>query len=101
MPKLIVEKKSSLKSAEAFQKVKNTLSEDRDLKKLDSGFHCVFDEKTLSGTANGNMFKAAISVREEAEGSSVQIIVELPFTLALVKGFIESTLKKKLDQSLA
>lgn len=74
---------------------------DRDLKKLDPGFQCSFDRAKLNGTAEGQQFKAKMSVSGSGQQSSVHIEVELPFHLALVKGMVQKTLEKKLAAALA
>lgn len=102
MPKFTVEKNSSLSTKETYDKVTALLTNDKELKKLDSAYKCDFDEASLSGTASGKFFKADMSIApSDGEGSLVKITVDLPFTLALAKGLIEKTLKKKLDESLS
>jgi len=101
MPKLTIQKNSALKPADAFNKVKAVLNEDKDLRKLDPAYKCDFDEGKLSGSANGKMFKAEMKVSGQNSGSQVEITVDLPFALALVKGVVEKTLSRKLDETLA
>ena len=101
MPKISVKKSSSLPAEDIFTKVKGFLSNDEDLRKLDPAFQCTFDEAKLTGRASGKMFKADMTISKEAKGSTVEIIVDLPITLSLVKGMIEKTLQKKLDKHLA
>jgi hypothetical protein len=100
MPKLTIQKKSDLTPADAFKKVKAVLNDDKDLRKLDPAYECIFDETKMSGSANGKLFKAAMTVSKQSSGSQVEIIVDLPLALALVKGVVEKTLKRKLDESL-
>jgi hypothetical protein len=42
-----------------------------------------------------------MKVKEHQAGSQVEIIVDLPLHLALVKGMVEKTLKKKLEEALS
>ncbi len=77
------------------------LSNDKDLRKLDSKYKCEFNDKDLTGVADGSMFKAKMNIQAAGAGSKVEITVDLPFHLALVKGMVESTLKKKLEEALA
>lgn len=100
MPKVIVKKQSQMPAAESFQKISKMLEEDPQLKKLDPKYKCKFDSKTLSGTASGSQFKASLTVKGSNDGSAVEITVELPFHLALAKGIVESTLKKKIEEVL-
>jgi hypothetical protein len=101
MPTLKIEKKSSLTPNESFKRISNLLENDKDLRKLDPKLNCAFDPQSLSGTATGSQFKAKMKVSEASAGSLVEITVDLPFHLALVKGMVEKTLSKKLDESLA
>lgn len=100
MPKLNIKKQTVEKADSAYKKVKVWLSEDKDLAKLDPGYNCQFNDEKLTGQANGKMFKAQMSVKSQPNGSEVEIVVDLPLTLALAKGLIEKTLQKKLDESL-
>jgi hypothetical protein len=47
------------------------------------------------------MFKAKINVKEAGGGSNIQITVDLPLSLALMKGMVQKTLEKKLEEALA
>jgi hypothetical protein len=100
MPKVIVKKETSMDAEETFLKISKMLSEDGHLKKLDPKYICKFDENSKSGTAQGAQFKAEMSVKSTTKGSSVEIVVDLPFHLTLVKGVVESTLKKKVEEAL-
>jgi len=101
MPSLKIDKQSKLSPDDSFKRISDLLSNDKDLKKLDAKYKADFDAQTRSGTAEGSMFKAKLSVTEGASGSSIQLTVDLPFHLALVKGMVEKTLQKKLDEALA
>jgi hypothetical protein len=100
MPKLTVKKQSTLDSKTVYESVKKFLENDSDLKKLDSAYQCKFNDSTLSGTAQGKMFKAEMKVAAGTNGCSVEIVVDLPLTLALAKGMIEKTLQSKLNHSV-
>ncbi len=101
MPKLVIQQKTGLKPSEAFTKVKAVLNNDSDLKRLDPSYTCKFDEDKMTGVAHGKLFKANMQVRAGSNGSEVELHIDLPLTLALFKGMVESTLKKKLEDSLA
>ena len=101
MPSIKVEKQSQLNASETFKRISNLLSNDKDLRKLDSKYKCEFNEKELSGKADGSMFKAKMNIKEAGAGSKVEITVDLPMTLALVKGMVEKTLQKKLEEALS
>jgi len=100
MPKLSIKQQSSEPATQAFSKVKGFLSNDADLKKLDAGYQCRFDESALTGEASGKMFKALMSVKGLSSGCEVEIIVDLPLALTLLKGQVQKILEKKLRDSL-
>lgn len=101
MPAIKITAETSLPPNECFTRVTKMFENDADLKKLDSKFVCRFDEKSLSGTAEGKLFKANMKILAAAQGSAVEIQVDLPFHLALVKGMVQKTLEKKLSSALA
>jgi hypothetical protein len=100
MPKVNIKSDSKYSAKETYEKVKSLLSNDADLKKLDPSFACTFDDSTMTGVAKGGMFKADMKVEDKSPTSSVEIIVDLPFHLALVKGMVKKTLEKKLIKEL-
>ena len=85
---------------ESFDKICSMLEADDDLRKLDSQYQCKFNADDLTGTAQGKQFKANLAVTESEAGATVEIIVDLPFHLALVKGVVEKTLKAKMNKVL-
>ena len=101
MPKVKVKKETALDAQESFSKVSKMLAEDKELHKLDPKYSCDFNESTLSGKATGSQFKADMMVKKLGEGSEVEIVVDLPFHLALIKGVVEKTLQKKMDEALS
>ncbi len=100
MPKVKVNKATNLDAYETFEKISKMLEEDSQLRKLDPKYSCDFDSSTLSGKATGSQFKADLKVTADASGSKVEIIVDLPFHLALAKGIVEKTLTKKIEEVL-
>jgi len=101
MPSIKVEKQCTHSASDSFKRVSNMLSNDRDLKKLDSKYKCEFNEKALTGSADGSLFKAKMAVKDSGGGSKVEITVDLPLHLALVKGMVLKTLEKKLEEALS
>jgi hypothetical protein len=101
MPSVKIEKQSKLSPDDSFKRISDLLSNDKDLRKLDAKYKADFNAQTRSGTAEGSMFKAKMSVTPGSNGSTVNITVDLPFHLALAKGMVEKTLSKKLDEALA
>lgn len=101
MPKISIIKQTSSSKTDAYSKVKAMLTDDKDLKKLDPSFKCVFNDQNMTGQANGKMFKAEMTVKAQGAGCEVEIIVDLPFALSLAKGMVQKTLQKKLDDSLS
>lgn len=100
MPKVNIDYKSPLKAEETFQKVKDFLSTDESIKKIDSGIQADFNDSSLSGDLKGSKFKAQMNVKEAGEGSDVSIVVDLPMLLGAFKGQVKSTIEKKLSKVL-
>ena len=101
MPSVKIQKNTSQSPDQAFKRISDLLQNDSELRKLDSKYACEFDAKALTGTAKGSQFKADMKILPEGAGSQVQITVELPFHLGLVKGLVSKTLEKKLEEALA
>lgn len=101
MPSVKIEKQCNLSADDSFKRISEMLSNDTDLRKLDPKYKADFNASTRSGSADGSMFKAKLNVQESSGGSKVEIVVDLPFHLALVKGMVEKTLSKKLEEVLA
>lgn len=101
MPSVKVQKQCNLSPGDTFKRISDLLSNDSDLRKLDPKYKAEFNASTLTGSADGSMFKAKMNVQQAGTGSKVEIVVDLPFHLALVKGMVEKTLEKKLEQVLA
>ncbi len=101
MPKVTVQKTISNSPKDAFTKVSDMLAKNEDLKKLDPSYQCQFNESTLTGEAKGKLFTANLKIAPAATGSTVEITVDLPFTLALAKGMVQKTLEKKLNEVFA
>lgn len=104
MPKILIERETQLPPLEAFEKIKTLLSDDKDLRRLDSGYQCQFDVASKKGTAKGRQFTAVMQVQEGLQtGTStrVELTIELSLVLTPFKGMVETTLKRKLEKILA
>ena len=102
MPKVVVSNQSKLPAKDAFQKIRKMLENDKELRALDSGYTCQFNDTAMSGTAKGSKFEANMSVKDKGgAGSLVEIEVSLPMLLTPMKGIVQSTLQKKIDAALA
>lgn len=100
MPKFKVEKTTTMAPKESFEKIKQFLSDDPELKMLDSSYKCQFEDDKLVGQAKGQKFNAALQVSPQGDQSKVEITVDLPLLLMPFKGLVENTLNKKLDKLL-
>ncbi|HAG91278.1 MAG TPA: hypothetical protein DCL41_05370 [Bdellovibrionales bacterium] len=101
MPTIKIQKSTSQQPADAFKKISQLFEHDSELRKLDPKYVCEFNDSQLTGSAIGSQFKANMKIQPEASGSNVEITVELPFHLGLVKGIVSNTLEKKLDEALS
>jgi hypothetical protein len=101
MPKVVVSKTTSLPPDEAFKKVQDFLERDPELKRLDPKISYSFDPKGRQGSAKGSLFSAQMKVQDQGNGCHVEIAVDLPLALMMVKGLVTKTLEKKLQEHLA
>jgi hypothetical protein len=99
MPKIVIEKQTTLSANDAYQKIKAMLADDKDLRRFDAGYQCQFDDGGLTGSAKGKQFSANIKVA--GSPTKVELSIELPLMLTPFKGVVENTLKSKLDKILA
>lgn len=100
MPKVNVTKNSKYPAQETFEKIRQYFENSTGLRKLDADLKCEFDAQKLTGDVKGSKFKAQIGVKANGTESLVDIVVELPFHLAMVKGLVVDKLQKKLDETL-
>ncbi len=100
MPKVNIDYKSPLQAQETFEKVKEFLSNDESIKKIDSSIQTDFNDSNLSGDLKGSKFKAHMAVKESGDKSDVSIVVDLPMLLGAFKGQVKSTIEKKLQKVL-
>ena len=100
MPKITIEKTTGLTAEDAYSKIKDMLADDPDLRKLDRGYQCQFDDGAKTGTAKGKQFSAALKVTSQSQ-TKVELTVDLPIILTPFKGMVETTLKTKLEKILA
>lgn len=100
MPAIKVSAQTKLDPQECFKKIASFFESDADLRRLDAGYKCQFDAKSMTGTAQGSQFKAKLAVKADGSGSVVDVEVDLPFHLALLKGMVQKTLEKKLTAVL-
>ncbi len=100
MPKVNIDYKSPLAAQETFQKVKDFLSTDESIKKIDGSIQADFNDSNLSGDLKGSKFKAQMNVKDNGDTSDVSIVVDLPMLLGAFKGQVKSTIEKKLSKVL-
>lgn len=100
MPKILIEKQTNLSAQDAYEKIKTLLADDKDLRKLDSGYQCQFDDVAKTGSAKGKQFQAKMAIHSESS-TKVELTIELPIMLTPFKGMVENTLKAKLEKILA
>lgn len=101
MSKFTIEHESSHNPKEAYDKIKNFLSNDADLKKFDAGLQSNFNDGAMTGSIKGSQFKADVAVVPAGTGSKVQVTVDLPMLFMAFKGKIQETMTKKLTKYLA
>ena len=100
MPKIHIEKQTTMTATDAYQKIKAMLTDDSDLRRLDASYQCQFDDGSFVGSAKGKQFSAALKVHEQSP-TKVELSIDLPILLTPFKGMVENTLNKKLDKILS
>jgi hypothetical protein len=104
MPSIRIERNTKLQGSDSFQRLTKLLDQDKELRRLDPKYVCDFDSAQMKGTAKSKLFTAKLLVLNvdagSGAGSKVELVVDLPFHLALMKGMIQKTLEKKLDEAL-
>lgn len=100
MPSISLTTQSPYSKTETYQKVKAFLDTDQTLRKLDAQLATSFEDEQFKARAKGKQFEAQFVVVDSQGKTEVQIKVDLPFTMALFKGQIESKLKEKLSHVL-
>ena len=101
MPKVTVTHICKSGPKETFQRTKIFFESDEGLRRLDPNIKFEFDEARLTGKAKGNQFKADINITSSAQGSSIEVIVDLPLLLTPFKGKVQETIERKLSKHLA
>lgn len=101
MPKFKVEISSKHSPNDTYNKIKNVLENDKDLRKMDSSYKCEFNDSAMSGRAKGSQFEANMTVKSVGSGAKVEVEVSLPMLLTPLKGVVQSTLQKKLESALS
>lgn len=101
MAKFTVEHKSSHNPQEAYEKIKNFLSNDKDILKFDSKLQCLFNDSAMSCKMTGAQFKADMIVAAANNGCAVSVTVDLPLMLTPFKGKVTETLQRKLAKYLS
>lgn len=100
MPKIVIEKQTSLSASDAYEKIKAMLADDKDLRKFDAGYQCQFNDQAMTGAAKGKQFSAELRVSTHSS-TKVELTIDLPLMLTPFKGMVENTLKTKLERILA
>lgn len=101
MPKFTIDHQTSQNPDQAYQKIKEFLEQDQDIRRFDPKLQCSFNDGSKSANLKGSQFKADMAVSAAGEGSKVSVTVDLPLMLTPFKGKVQETLQKKLAKYLA
>lgn len=101
MPKFTIDHQSKHNPEEAYEKIKEFLANDQDIRRFDPKLQCSFDDGSKSASMKGSQFKADMAVLSSGEGGSkVSVTVDLPLMLTPFKGKVQDTLQRKLTKYL-
>ena len=100
MAKINIQTSSKYDAATSFQKIKDFLENDADLKKMDPSYKCIFDQANLSGNAKGKLFSADMKILPQQENCQVELEIKLSLMASPFKGMVENALTKKMAKAL-
>lgn len=100
MPKFTIDHQSEHKAEDAYNKIKEFLSHDQDLRRFDPKLECFFNDIAMIASLKGGQFKADMAVAAIGTGSKISVTVDLPLMLTPFKGKVQETLQKKLAKYL-
>lgn len=100
MPKFNIDHQSNHTVDAAYQKLKDFLSNEDEIRRFDPKIQIQFDDGAKCCTLKGSQFKAEMAVASSGTGSKVQVTVDLPLMLTPFKGKVTETLQRKLAKYL-
>ena len=98
MPKFTIDHQSQCEAQEAYNKIKDFLSQDQDIRRFDPKLQCSFNDVSMSAVMKGSQFKADMSVSASGTGSKVQVVVDLPLMLTPFKGKVQERYGDQKDE---
>lgn len=101
MPKFTIDHDSSHDPQATYNKVKEFLGKDQDIRRFDPKLECQFDDSKKTCKINGSQFKADVQIGASGAGSKIAVTVDLPLMLTPFKGKVQEMLKSKLAKYLA
>lgn len=96
MPQVKIEKTFSLKPAEVLKQIETLLRESKDLKMVEPDLNVAVDTKNNTIIAKGKKLSGSVKVEETADGSFLQLEIDLPWTLAPFKSLVQSKLEANI-----
>ena len=96
MPKFTIDHISSHDVSAAYQKLKEFLSNEEEIRRFDPKMKISFNDDKKSCELQGSQFKAELAVASSGTGSKVQVHVDLPLMLTPFKGKVTEALQRKL-----
>lgn len=100
MPKFTIDHQSKHNPEEAYEKIKEFLENDQDIRRFDPKLQCSFNDGCKKASMKGSQFKADMEVLSSGDGCKVSVTVDLPLMLTPFKGKVQDTLQRKLTKYL-
>lgn len=100
MPKFTVEHQTASDTKDTFNKLKVFFTKTDEMKKFDPKVECSFNDSAQTCQLKGSQFKADVEVISQAQGSLINITVDLPLLLSPFKGKVQEGLQKMLKKHL-
>lgn len=99
MPQVKFEKQISLSSQDAFEKLKDLLSNTSELKKIDPDLVLTIQDDKKCVLAKGKKINGEVVVQEDgADQSTILVDLNIPWTYAPFKSIITSKLEEKISE---
>lgn len=101
MPKVTIQTASQLSKQDTFERIKNLLVNDKDIKKFDPQFEMTLSESTFSGKGKGKQIGGEFSITDQGPSCTVNLSLDIPLAFYPFKGKIKSVLEDKIAKLLS
>ncbi len=98
MPKVKIQKETSLSPEKLLETVQELLSTDKEIKALEPNLKLTPASGTLGGKVEGSRVQGSFDICKADSGSSIDIELSLPLMLSPFKGLVQKKIEDKLSE---